>query len=384
MTSQVGVNGRGHSGVPLRGPAVPGQTHTSGVAERVTMPVRQKDAQRALELLQQYRANLEQRQRNQSRTAEGHAEEDSQLQQSLDRVINVFQSQLFSALLDIQEYYEFTIRTDSRSSVAQTDGQWNLTATELPAQPLPPSVPPSQQASKEPSKPKPLTPKPKSVKSHAAPLPSERPTSKPSSPRTKGATPPSKQGSVKYRAPLPPVQPAAPKSLAPEPLSSPSDATSPTVTVNGVKTPSGPALNGTKPLHLAATKSNTSSESSFSCTDPKDSLTPTSTTPTTSPGLNRVTDAAAVRTALGTSADAGPGKAARSRSPTSPDKGKFPFSSRSPTGPPHLRLGPVKVTSPSPRHGPASPKPATGPPTPNKVRHLESPQLMAVQFKGDW
>ncbi|KAM8873634.1 uncharacterized protein AB9W97_015385 isoform 3-T3 [Spinachia spinachia] len=372
------------------------------------------DAQRALELLQQYRANLEQRQRNQSRTAEGHAEEDSQLQQSLDRVINVFQSQLFSALLDIQEYYEFTIRTDSRSSVAQTDGQWNLTATELPAQPLPPSVPPSQQASKEPSKPKPLTPKPKSVKSHAAPLPSERPTSKPSSPRTKGATPPSKQGSVKYRAPLPPVQPAAPKSLAPEPLSSPSDATSPTVTVNGVKTPSGPALNGTKPLHLAATKSNTSSESSFSCTDPKgeclppdpnlvtvsalisstikctvftptpDSLTPTSTTPTTSPGLNRVTDAAAVRTALGTSADAGPGKAARSRSPTSPDKGKFPFSSRSPTGPPHLRLGPVKVTSPSPRHGPASPKPATGPPTPNKVRHLESPQLMAVQFKGDW
>uniref|UniRef100_A0A8C2XNK6 Disks large homolog 1 n=1 Tax=Cyclopterus lumpus TaxID=8103 RepID=A0A8C2XNK6_CYCLU len=53
-----------------------------------------RNAQRALELLQQYR-------------------EDSQLQQSLDRVINVFQSQLFSALLDIQEYYELTILADS-------------------------------------------------------------------------------------------------------------------------------------------------------------------------------------------------------------------------------------------------------------------------------
>uniref|UniRef100_A0A8C2XMV6 Uncharacterized protein n=1 Tax=Cyclopterus lumpus TaxID=8103 RepID=A0A8C2XMV6_CYCLU len=47
------------------------------------------DAQRALELLQQYRAKLDQRQQNPN----------SQLQQSLDRVINVFQSQLFSALL---------------------------------------------------------------------------------------------------------------------------------------------------------------------------------------------------------------------------------------------------------------------------------------------
>uniref|UniRef100_A0A8D0CZD5 Discs large MAGUK scaffold protein 1 n=1 Tax=Sander lucioperca TaxID=283035 RepID=A0A8D0CZD5_SANLU len=54
---------------------------------------------RALELLQQYRAKLDQRQQNQNQTKQGHIEEDSQLQQSLDRVINVFQSQLFSALL---------------------------------------------------------------------------------------------------------------------------------------------------------------------------------------------------------------------------------------------------------------------------------------------
>uniref|UniRef100_A0AAQ4Q7Y8 Disks large homolog 1 n=1 Tax=Gasterosteus aculeatus aculeatus TaxID=481459 RepID=A0AAQ4Q7Y8_GASAC len=378
------------------------------------MPVRQKDAQRALELLQQYRAKLDQRQQdqdqnqNQSRSAEGHAEEDSQLQQSLDRVINVFQSQLFSALLDIQEYYELTVLTDSKSSVGQTDAHLtaagNLT-TEPPARPQPPSVPPSPQAPKGPSQPKPLTPKPKSVKSHVAPLPSERPASKPSSPTTKSTTPPSKRGSVKYRAPLPPVQPGAPKSLASEPPvpSSASDATSPRVTANGVgtpggsmKTPPGASLNGTKP-HLAAAKSNTSSESSFSSADPKgecpppdlklvtvsalisstvkgtvfpptpDRLTPTSTTPTTSPGLIRVSDAAVVSTALETSKDAGPGKATRSRSPTSPNKGKFPFSSRSPTGPPHSRLGPVKVTSTSPSHGPASPRPATGPPTPNKA-----------------
>ncbi|XP_040040992.2 disks large homolog 4 isoform X5 [Gasterosteus aculeatus] len=384
------------------------------------MPVRQKDAQRALELLQQYRAKLDQRQQdqdqnqNQSRSAEGHAEEDSQLQQSLDRVINVFQSQLFSALLDIQEYYELTVLTDSKSSVGQTDAHLtaagNLT-TEPPARPQPPSVPPSPQAPKGPSQPKPLTPKPKSVKSHVAPLPSERPASKPSSPTTKSTTPPSKRGSVKYRAPLPPVQPGAPKSLASEPPvpSTASDATSPRVTANGVgtpggsmKTPPGASLNGTKP-HLAAAKSNTSSESSFSSADPKgecpppdlklvtvsalisstvkgtvfpptpDRLTPTSTTPTTSPGLIRVSDAAVVSTALETSKDAGPGKATRSRSPTSPNKGKFPFSSRSPTGPPHSRLGPVKVTSTSPSHGPASPRPATGPPTPNKVESPEAP-----------
>lgn len=54
------------------------------------------DAQRALELLQQYRAKLDQRQQ---KAKQGPVDEDHQLQQSLDKVINVFQSQLFSALL---------------------------------------------------------------------------------------------------------------------------------------------------------------------------------------------------------------------------------------------------------------------------------------------
>lgn len=57
------------------------------------------DAQRALELLQQYRAKLHHRHQNQSGVREGLGEEDHQLNQSLDRVIDVFQSQLFSALL---------------------------------------------------------------------------------------------------------------------------------------------------------------------------------------------------------------------------------------------------------------------------------------------
>uniref|UniRef100_A0A672J7C6 Disks large homolog 1 n=1 Tax=Salarias fasciatus TaxID=181472 RepID=A0A672J7C6_SALFA len=77
------------------------------------------DAQRALELLQQYRAKLDQRQQNQNRTKQGAIEEDRQLQQSLDRVISVFQSQLFTALLDIQEYYELTLLADSKCSEKQ-------------------------------------------------------------------------------------------------------------------------------------------------------------------------------------------------------------------------------------------------------------------------
>uniref|UniRef100_A0A8C9YM99 Discs large MAGUK scaffold protein 1 n=1 Tax=Sander lucioperca TaxID=283035 RepID=A0A8C9YM99_SANLU len=100
-----------------------------------------KQSFRALELLQQYRAKLDQRQ-----------------------VINVFQSQLFSALLDIQECYELTILADSKCSVDQTDGPWKLPAscnlpTELSAQPQPSSGPLSPQASGGGSQSKPLTPK---------------------------------------------------------------------------------------------------------------------------------------------------------------------------------------------------------------------------------
>ncbi|XP_070817332.1 disks large homolog 4-like isoform X1 [Chaetodon trifascialis] len=376
------------------------------------MPVRQKDAQRALELLQQYRAKLDQRQQNQSRTKQGLVEEDHQLQQSLDRVINVFQSQLFSALLDIQEYYELTILEDSKCSVDQTDGPWNLAApcnlpAELSAQPQPSSGPLSPQASGGPSQPKPLALRPKSIKSPAPPVPSGTPAKQPSLPTTQSITPQSQPAKVKYRAPLPPVHPGASKSSVsgtPKPAS-PSAPISPTVTVNGAETPTGSIkapgvpMNGTKPPLTATnsllSESPTTSASPQSCSVSPDlnlvtiSALVSSTIqglvspPTsdklspTSPGPSRVTDVTTVSTAPAASKDPFIGKVTPSTIPTSPSQGKFTFSSRSPTVPPgpltkgpHLSPtspGPVKVTTTSPSHGPASPRPATTPLPPNKA-----------------
>ncbi|XP_060939925.1 discs large homolog 1-like protein isoform X4 [Limanda limanda] len=65
------------------------------------MPVRKKDAQRALLLLEEYRAKL------------NHTE-DRQLRLSIQRVIDIFQSNLFQALIDIQEFYEVTLLDSQR------------------------------------------------------------------------------------------------------------------------------------------------------------------------------------------------------------------------------------------------------------------------------
>ncbi|KAM9321758.1 discs large homolog 1-like protein isoform 4-T4 [Pholidichthys leucotaenia] len=65
------------------------------------MPVRRKDAQRALVLLEEYRAKL-------------HKTEDRQLRLSIQRVIDIFQSSLFQALIDIQEFYEVTLLDSQR------------------------------------------------------------------------------------------------------------------------------------------------------------------------------------------------------------------------------------------------------------------------------
>ncbi|CAN9503249.1 unnamed protein product [Ophioblennius macclurei] len=72
------------------------------------MPVRKKDAQRALLLLEEYRAKL------------NHAE-DRQLRHSIQRVIDIFQSNLFQALIDIQEFYEVTL-LDSQRWVESSKG----------------------------------------------------------------------------------------------------------------------------------------------------------------------------------------------------------------------------------------------------------------------
>lgn len=67
-----------------------------------TMPVCKAEAHRALELLEDYY----------SRLAE---DEEKQLRAAIERVIRIFKSRLFQALLDIQEFYELTLMDDSKS-----------------------------------------------------------------------------------------------------------------------------------------------------------------------------------------------------------------------------------------------------------------------------
>ncbi|XP_048831781.1 disks large homolog 1-like isoform X4 [Brienomyrus brachyistius] len=104
------------------------------------MPVRKKDAQRALLLLEEYRAKL-------SRTT------DQQLRQSIERVIAVFQSNLFQALLDIHEFYEVTLLDNqkvagsSKTSALSAPGNlWDfssLSSTTGTSETLPSSLSPS-------------------------------------------------------------------------------------------------------------------------------------------------------------------------------------------------------------------------------------------------
>ncbi|XP_072555598.1 disks large homolog 1-like isoform X9 [Paramormyrops kingsleyae] len=104
------------------------------------MPVRKKDTQRALLLLEEYRAKL-------SRTT------DQQLRQSIERVIGVFQSNLFQALLDIHEFYEVTlldsqkVAGSSKTSALSAPGNlWDfssLSSTTGTSETLPSSLSPS-------------------------------------------------------------------------------------------------------------------------------------------------------------------------------------------------------------------------------------------------
>lgn len=66
------------------------------------MPVRKEDAGRALELLEQYYEKL-------------NKPQDRALRTAIERVIRIFQSHLFLALLDIQEFYETTLLDDSKT-----------------------------------------------------------------------------------------------------------------------------------------------------------------------------------------------------------------------------------------------------------------------------
>ncbi|XP_041420751.1 disks large homolog 1 isoform X14 [Xenopus laevis] len=66
------------------------------------MPVRKQDTHRALALLEEYRCKL-------------HQTEDKQLRKSIERVIGIFQSNLFQSLIDIQEFYEVTLLDNPKS-----------------------------------------------------------------------------------------------------------------------------------------------------------------------------------------------------------------------------------------------------------------------------
>ncbi|XP_014875697.1 disks large homolog 1 isoform X3 [Poecilia latipinna] len=340
------------------------------------MPVRQKDAQRALELLQQYRVKLNQRQQNQSQSKQGSAEEDRQLTQSLDRVINVFQSQLFSALLDIQEYYEVTVLQDTQCT--------EKLAAPAEQSPVNPSSPP---VSGEPSKPS----KTKSIKSTSLPNQDGAPTKPSSSPKRQLSLPQSHSTKVKCRAPPPPVQPGSSKS-AEVVISKPSSPSAASVTVSSVETPNvptEPSQNGTKshatdaksqsttnPKNPAASKDlnlvtvsalvSSTIQGLVSPTTP-DKGTPTSITPTTSPGLNTGLGAG-VSAAASINKDPGTSVVNACKSPTSPSHGKVTFESKSPMSPSAKQSkgfpfsptspGQGKATSDSPGYGPAAPLPS--------------------------
>ncbi|XP_028587815.2 disks large homolog 1 isoform X16 [Podarcis muralis] len=111
------------------------------------MPVRKQDTQRALRLLEDYRAKL-------SRADE------RQLRSSVERVIGIFQSSLFQALLDIQEFYEVTLLDNPKSvdrskqiEFVQPVNTWDfssLPSTTVTSETLPSSLSPTTEANPPP------------------------------------------------------------------------------------------------------------------------------------------------------------------------------------------------------------------------------------------
>ncbi|KAL8595972.1 hypothetical protein ACOMHN_018284 [Nucella lapillus] len=94
------------------------------------MPVRKQDAHRALELLEDYHTRLTKPQ-------------DRALKTAIERVIRIFKSRLFQALLDIQEFYETTLLDDNKTSHEKTletlriASKWEREAPGTNSQPKP-------------------------------------------------------------------------------------------------------------------------------------------------------------------------------------------------------------------------------------------------------
>ncbi|TRY61118.1 hypothetical protein TCAL_04208 [Tigriopus californicus] len=71
------------------------------------MPVCKAEAHRALELLEDYYARLDET-------------DEKELKSAIERVIKIFKSRLFQALLDIQEFYELTLMDECKTSAIKT------------------------------------------------------------------------------------------------------------------------------------------------------------------------------------------------------------------------------------------------------------------------
>ncbi|XP_050080248.1 disks large 1 tumor suppressor protein isoform X4 [Anopheles maculipalpis] len=71
------------------------------------MPVKKQEAHRALELLEDYHSRLS-------------SPQDRALRSAIERVIRIFKSRLFQALLDIQEFYELTLLDESKTIQQKT------------------------------------------------------------------------------------------------------------------------------------------------------------------------------------------------------------------------------------------------------------------------
>ncbi|XP_076643504.1 MAGUK family member discs large 1 isoform X14 [Halictus rubicundus] len=87
---------------------LPGYNNVEIITDVARLPARKHtEAHRALELLEDYHAKLTRPQ-------------DKQLRLAIERVIRIFKSRLFQALLDIQEFYELTLLDESKSVQQKT------------------------------------------------------------------------------------------------------------------------------------------------------------------------------------------------------------------------------------------------------------------------
>lgn len=88
----------------------------------LVMRVRREEAHRALELLEEYHCKLD-------------TPQDKLLRNAIERVIRIFKSRLFQALLDIQEFYEITLLDDTKT-IQQKTAETLQIASKLENSPL--------------------------------------------------------------------------------------------------------------------------------------------------------------------------------------------------------------------------------------------------------